>query len=296
MHCGVSSVVGASAQRRACYLVIGVVDIRQTTQHSARPPRQTCIPHSVFATFSFQTDLVSAEDLDDVLTQVRDVNAVAQVHCTQRSVVNLSLILDTKCFDPELALAVDPGLAPTVKPSLSSGDASKETRPAGLSGDSSQPGSRKVEGDSHQKQMAEEKQHHSHGHNNVHDHGEGDCTECAAVVKEGPCSVHDPAVTTHSVEVPGSLDLMRLERWLGDLLWEPPPGGTEVYRVKGVVSVHGRDERFVVQGVADLFEVAPTEVVGSAWREGETRRCKMVFIGRHLSKELLESGVRSCMV
>lgn len=239
---------------------------------------------------------MSAEDLDDVMTQVSHINAVAQVHCTQHSVVDLSLILDTKCFDPELALAVDPGLAPPVKPPLSSGDASEENRPAGFSGDSSQAGSRKVEGDSHEKPTAGEKQHHSHGDGDVHNHGEGDCAECAAVVKEGPCSVHDPAVTTYSVEVPGSLELMRLERWLGDLLWEPPPGGTEVYRVKGVVSVHGRDERFVVQGVADLFEVAPTEVVGSAWREGEARRCKMVFIGRHLSKELLENGVKSCVM
>ncbi|CAN0539926.1 unnamed protein product, partial [Scytosiphon promiscuus] len=65
---------------------------------------------------------------------------------------------------------------------------------------------------------------------------------------------------------------------------------------KGVVGVEGRDERFVVQGVADLIEVAPAGASGSAWQEGEARRCKIVFIGRLLSKEELELGVKSCML
>lgn len=93
----------------------------------------------------------------------------------------------------------------------------------------------------------------------------------------------------------GSLELGRLERWLGSLVWEPEAGGMEVYRVKGVVSIQDRVERFVVQGVADMFEVAPTTVVGSAWKEGEARHCKMVFIGRNLMKDQLEQGVRACI-
>ncbi len=146
---------------------------------------------------------------------------------------------------------------------------------------------------------AKDRQQSRHGeHSHKHVDGEA-CAECADALVEGPggqaCSVHDPSVTTCAVDLTGSLDLSRLERWLGGLLWDPPPGGTEVYRVKGVVSVEGRNERFVVQGVADLFEVAPAGLVGSAWQEGEARRCKVVFIGRLLSKEDLTRGVRSCM-
>lgn len=220
-----------------------------------------------------QSDLVSPDVLDDVKAQVRAINAVAEVRCTQRSAVDLGWILDTKCFSPELALAVDPSLGPA--PASSSTD-------------------RRDEGDKHAS-------HHEHSHQHEHQHADGEaCVDCDEQSVEGPggqaCSVHDSAVTTCAVDLAGSLDLPRLERWLGGLLWDPPPGGTEVYRVKGVVSVEGRDERFVVQGVADLFEVAPAGVVGSAWAEGEARRCKVVFIGRMLSKQDLEQGFRSCMV
>lgn len=227
---------------------------------------------------------------------------MAEVRCTSRSTVDLAWVLDTRCFSTEQAIKVDPGLAPGRAP-LKPSHESSGIVPKGSSG----PGLDSVQ------QLREAETERVAGNDlveaghreSVHDHadhaGHGeDCAECAeASSKEGPggkaCSVHDPAVTTCAVDLPGSLGLSRLERWLGDLLWEPPPGGTEVYRVKGVVSVEGRDERFVVQGVADVFEVAPAGVSGSAWREEDSRRCKIVFIGRLLSKKDLEEGVKSCM-
>lgn len=248
-----------------------------------------------------QSDLVSPDTLDDVVAQVRAINAVAELRCTKRSNVDLAWILDTKCFSPELALAVDPSLAPNrgTVPGGSDGSGSgvenaslhaAEADGAAVGATTSNaPINARVDG-----------QHAGHSEKS-HRHVDGEaCIECAESSAEGPggkaCSVHDPSVTTCAVDLPGSLGLSRLERWLGGLLWDQPPGGTEVYRVKGVVSVEGRDERFVVQGVADLFEVAPAGVTGSTWGEGETRRCKVVFIGRLLSKAGLEQGVRSCMI
>ena len=264
-----------------------------------------------------QSDLVPTDVLDDVKAQVQAINAVAEVRCTKRSAVDLAWILDTKCFSPELALAVDPSLGPTPAPySTSPGNDGNE---GGAEGPGTAPGrSRGSEAENRGTVAAEgapgaadhtgggggggEAKHDEHSHQHEHhQHADGvACVECAEQSVEGPggraCSVHDAAVTTCAVDLTGSLDLSLLERWLGGLLWDPPPGGTEVYRVKGVVSVEGRDERFVVQGVADLFEVAPAGVVGSAWAEGEARRCKVVFIGRMLSKQDLERGFRSCMV
>ncbi|CAM9161281.1 unnamed protein product [Ectocarpus sp. 12 AP-2014] len=242
-----------------------------------------------------KSDLVSTETLDDVVGRVRTINALAEVRCTKRSAVDLAWILDTECFSSELAAAVDPSLAP---PRALLGTAQQNEGGRGSSA-ADQGIARKESGPGDA---------HVHGHDvepraghteSFHHHADGEaCDECAAA--EGPggtgCSVHDPSVTTCAVDLPGSLDVSRLERWLGGLLWDPPPGGTEVYRVKGVVSVEGRDERFVVQGVADLFEVTPAEVIGSAWQEGEARRCKVVFIGRLLSSKDLERGIRSCMV
>ncbi|CAM9305831.1 unnamed protein product [Hapterophycus canaliculatus] len=257
-------------------------------------------------------DLVSSDTLHGVVAQVRAINAVAEIRCTERSTVDLAWILDTKCFSPELALAVDPTLASartlSSTPDRDQGrDSKRDKRDAGTASGEVDPGDKAetrdkdsppVLADLEGRQGARREGTHHHHHD-----GDGEaCVACgdAAADREGPggvsCSVHDPCVTTCAVDLTGSLDLSRLERWLGSLLWDPAPGGTEIYRVKGVVSVDARDERFVVQGVADLFEVAPAGVLGSAWKEGELRRCKIVFIGRLLVKETLERGVRSCMI
>lgn len=242
---------------------------------------------------------MSPDILEDVGAKVRAINAVAEVRCTERSTVDLAWILDTKCFSPDLALAVDPSLA-AARSQSSGAKNTKDMAPVSR-GVESEPGATRAEDMTMGGQgVTKGKSFNGHGAHNSHAHDGGECLECAAATFEGPggqsCSVHDPAVTTHSVDILGSLELVRLERWLGELLWDAPPGGREIYRVKGVVSVEGRDERFVVQGVADLFEVAPVEVAGSAWRESEERHCKIVFIGRHLSKEELRRGVKSCMV
>ncbi|CAN0248361.1 unnamed protein product [Scytosiphon promiscuus] len=247
-----------------------------------------------------KSDLVPSDTLDGVVANVRAINAVAEIRCTERSTVDLSWILDTKCFSPELALAVDPTLtsAPTLSGTPGQGKCGGSARGGvgpGLEAGSGGTGTPAVHADADaQREAGRESTHH-------HTNGEA-CVECANATAdgEGPggvgCSVHDPSVTTCTVHLPGSLDLSRLERWLGGLLWDPAPGGTDIYRVKGVVSVEGRNERFVVQGVADLFEVAPAGVLGSSWQEAELRRCKIVFIGRLLSKASLEQGLMSCMI
>lgn len=243
---------------------------------------------------------MSPDTLEDVVAQVRAINSVAELRCTKRSNVDLAWILDTKCFSPELALAVDPSLGPNrgIAPRGSDGSGSGVGNP-GLPKAETDEAAVDANVNEHAHAGGDEQEDGHRVHSHQHVDGEA-CDECAEASVEGPggiaCSVHDPSVTTCAVELTGSLDLARLERWLGGLLWDQPPGGTEVYRVKGVVSVEGKDERFVVQGVADLFEVAPVGVTGSGWGEGETRRCKVVFIGRLLSKASLERGVRSCMI
>ena len=262
----------------------------------APPPPSLC-----YIATLVKTDLVSKEVLDDVVTQIRTINTVAAVRCTRRSAVDLSWVLDTRCFSPKLALEIDPGLAPTG--SLARGqDVGQETEGTTLKTPAmpslGKSGAR-VEGTPLVNGSNEGSTHNHGGEPHGHKHSD-DCAQCAATSEEGPrgtpCSVHDPAVTTCAVDILGSMELRRLERWLGELLWDPPPGGTEVYRVKGVVSVEGSDERFVVQGVGDLFEIAPAGAIGSAWKEDETRHCKVVFIGRCLSKDKLERGLRSCMI
>ena len=101
---------------------------------------------------------------------------------------------------------------------------------------------------------------------------------------------HDERVTSTSSKFEGALNVKKLERWIGELMRDK---GEDLFRYKGVLAVKGMDKKFVFQGVHMLFgggfssEVAP-------WKEGETRECRFVFIGRDLDQEELQKGLMDC--
>ena len=101
---------------------------------------------------------------------------------------------------------------------------------------------------------------------------------------------HDDRVTSTSSKFEGALNVNKLERWIGELMRDK---GEDLFRYKGVLAVKGMDKKFVFQGVHMLFgggfssEVAP-------WKEGETRECRFVFIGRDLDHEELQKGLMDC--
>ena len=59
--------------------------------------------------------------------------------------------------------------------------------------------------------------------------------------------------------------------------------GTDIFRMKGILDVKGRDERFVFQGVHMLFDGRPDR----PWRATEPRGNQLVFIGRNLDRDRL---------
>ena len=98
---------------------------------------------------------------------------------------------------------------------------------------------------------------------------------------------HDLTVTSVGIEVEGDLDLERLNDWLGNLLRTK---GTDIFRSKGILSIAGMEERYVFQGVHMLLDGQPN----GTWGE-EERRNRLVFIGRNLDRESLETSFRSCL-
>ncbi|MFN8988432.1 MAG: CobW family GTP-binding protein [Betaproteobacteria bacterium] len=99
---------------------------------------------------------------------------------------------------------------------------------------------------------------------------------------------HDAAVTSVGIEFRGALDSGRVNTWLSKLL---QTRGADIYRMKGLLDIAGESERFVFQGVHMLFDGQP----GGGWgTDGRVNR--LVFIGRGLDREELESGLRSCLV
>ncbi|MFO0773180.1 MAG: GTP-binding protein [Nitrospiraceae bacterium] len=100
---------------------------------------------------------------------------------------------------------------------------------------------------------------------------------------------HDPSVFSIALVEEGQVDERRVNTWFRDVLTTL---GTNIYRMKGILNVKGRDERFVFQGVHMLFD-------GKAdrrWRQDEHRHNQLVFIGRDLNRAQLEEGFRACLV
>ena len=100
---------------------------------------------------------------------------------------------------------------------------------------------------------------------------------------------HDQRVTSISSKFEGSLNVNRLNRWIGKIIDEK---GTDLFRYKGILSVKGMDNKFVYQGVHMLFGGAYSQEL--MWKEGDKRECTFVFIGRDLNHEELEAGLMKC--
>lgn len=101
---------------------------------------------------------------------------------------------------------------------------------------------------------------------------------------------HDDRVTSTSMKFEGELNVNKLERYIGKLMRED---GENLFRYKGVLAVKGVDEKYVFQGVHMLFGGDFSREIG-LWKEGETRECRFVFIGKDLDHETLQKGLLEC--
>jgi len=99
---------------------------------------------------------------------------------------------------------------------------------------------------------------------------------------------HDNRVSSVGIDVPGEVVQQKLNQWISWLLKEK---GVDLFRSKGVLAVKGMKEKFVFQAIHMLFANSQE----GAWGPDEERRCKMIFIGKNLSREELTSGFMACM-
>jgi len=220
-----------------------------------------------------KTDLVTPEELETVKHRIRGVNKVAEIIPSLRSVIDLDRILNIRAFDLDKIMDVDPDFL-----------LAKEEEEHDHCDDDC-----KVE----HKHKHDGKGHKENGHDHDHkekDHKEKDAKDDSYVPKMGKGKhEHDNEVRSIGICMKGDLDMERLNAWMGKLLREQ---GANIYRMKGVLSVHGMESRFVFQGVHMIFDGNP----GSLWRNDEVRQNKIVFIGKKLDRDALDQGLRSCVV
>jgi G3E family GTPase len=100
--------------------------------------------------------------------------------------------------------------------------------------------------------------------------------------------VHDESVFSVALVEKGTLDGQKLNAWLSELLRTQGP---DIFRMKGILNIAGEDNRFVFQGVHMIFEGKPER----SWKEGETRKNELVFIGRNLDEAQLRQDFLACM-
>ncbi|WP_366039090.1 GTP-binding protein [Microcoleus sp. PH2017_05_CCC_O_A] len=100
---------------------------------------------------------------------------------------------------------------------------------------------------------------------------------------------HDATVKSMAIVESGAVDGDKFSDWIGELLRTQ---GTDIFRTKGILNVSGQEKRFVFQGVHMLFDGRPDR----AWKDSETPKNELVFIGRNLNETQLREDFRRCLV
>ncbi|CAH1423002.1 unnamed protein product [Lactuca virosa] len=201
-----------------------------------------------------KTDLVGSAEVAALVQRIKGINRMAELKRTEFGKVDLDYVLGIGGFDLE---RIDDAIED---------EASKED----------EHHHNHEHDHDHENCNDPDHDHHHHDHDHDHKHEDHDHT-------------HDPGVTSVSIVCEGSLDLEKANMWLGTLLMDR---SEDIYRMKGLMSIDGMDERFVFQGVHDIFQGSPDR----PWNPEESRVNKIVFIGKNLDAQELEKGFKSCLM
>ena len=208
-----------------------------------------------------KTDLVTPDELAKVEATVRAINPTAVIHRTTRAGVDLTKVLGQKAFDLKRVLDNDPDFL----------DEAKAAHDEHVCGPDCDHDHHHHEHDHH----GHDHDHHGHDH---HDHGHHHHGEASAI--------HDVTVSSISLRA-GEIDPKKFFPWIQALTQEEGPN---ILRLKGIIAFDNDPDRYVVQGVHMIIEGDHQR----AWREGEKRESRLVFIGRNLDREELSAGFAAC--
>ncbi len=132
----------------------------------------------------------------------------------------------------------------------------------------------------HDHDHAHDHHHHDHDHHHHHDHGHGQALDP---------NRHEGGIESISISTDRPVDVKKFQKWVSDTLQEK---GADILRSKGILALPNADKRYVFQGVHMLIDAD----WGEAWKAGEKRKSKIVFIGRKLDRATLEKGFAACLM
>ncbi|KWF36137.1 CobW family GTP-binding protein [Burkholderia pseudomultivorans] len=213
--------------------------------------------------------------LDDLVLDGRDNQAVDQIVCADRIVINKVDLVDAPSIDALTARLRE--LNTTAEIVTSSYAQVDLDRILGIG--ANEFAQILVESDGlHADEHAHADEHgaHLHDEHDAHDgHEDHDHHE------------HDDSVSSVGIEVDADVDLDALEAWLGELRHADT---ANLFRMKGILAVHGRAQRYVLQGVHGVIELRAAQAWGC-----EPRSSRIVFIGRDLDRAALTDRFHACL-
>jgi G3E family GTPase len=122
--------------------------------------------------------------------------------------------------------------------------------------------------------------HHEHDHNGHDYHGRSH--------GHGLKHYHDEDMQSVSLRSDKLLDPDKFFPWVQDLVAKEGP---KILRCKGILAFKDDPERFVFQGVHMILDGDHQR----AWKDGEERLSRIVFIGRDLPEEQIREGFAGCV-
>ena len=134
-----------------------------------------------------------------------------------------------------------------------------------------------LDADEHDHDHDHDHHDHDHDHDHHHHHHHGEVSP-----------IHD--VTVQSVSLRGGeLDPKKFFPWIEKITQTEGPN---ILRLKGILAIKDDPDRYVIQGVHMIVEGDHQR----AWRDGEKRESRLVFIGRELDEERLKRTFQACQV
>jgi G3E family GTPase len=108
------------------------------------------------------------------------------------------------------------------------------------------------------------------------------------LIIEAKSNEHHKGVKSMVFDFDNSFDFMKFNYLLGEIA---NFFGKDLYRIKGFIDADGMENRMIVQSVA----YSHVWQKGREWQAGETRKSKLVFIGKNIKRDLIQIQLDMCL-
>lgn len=259
-----------------------------------------------------KTDLVSADELEDIEDRIKSMNSFAAIIKTERSRAPLDQVLGLNTFSLEKVVEVDPTLMDSEdEDDVDDGHVHDEHCSHSHDADhvhdeSCGHGKGHSHDHVHDAHCGHLDEHgnvkassHEHNHNHGHEHEHGHEHDHSHHAEHKDSNKKKKKKRTHNLSlvssvgytIHGLLDVTRFNTFMSTLLQAK---AADIYRSKGVLAFADQgDLKFVFQGVHEQISFGASDKPFDA---DEERVSKMVFIGKDLDYEYLKNSLKSCTV